>query len=384
MGFWNRNSAEILREEKANLTRSEPPAPGIIPPPRMLDPEKISVAETETLSILTRALQMHQAAIRQCPIYGIDTYSDERVSRNDLPAVVRKPMPQYTFGEYLARATATLFRHGNRYSVKNKNAAGQIESLTPLNASDVTIEYDEADATKITQYYSNIKDFAPEQISHMKFILVDDIPLGITPLIASAIELKGIYNVRNYARRFIAKNSLPLEGYLKTALEIDDEHALAIKTRWKDMLGGEEGIAVLDQDLTFTPLFLKPSDLQWVDVQKFDAIQQARMAGITASMGMISLEGSSQTYKNLEQDRIDYTTFGLMNFILPIQDELTEIAQSYEPGLEIRFNLSGLLRADTLTRYQAHQIALGGTGTAFLEVDEIRSIEDRDPIGGKK
>ena len=90
---------------------------------------------------------------------------------------------------------------------------------------------------------------------------------------------------------------------------------------------------------------------------------------------LIGLEGNSQTYANVEQDWIGYTRYGLMALLLPIEEELTSLAPA---NIEIRFNTDALLRTDTLSRYQAHAIALGGK--PFLSQEEVRHIEDRDPI----
>jgi phage portal protein BeeE len=46
-------------------------------------------------------------------------------------------------------------------------------------------------------------------------------------------------------------------------------------------------------------------------------------------------------------------------------------------GQVAKFNVDAFLRADTLTRYQAHAIALQ---SGFLTLDEVRALEDRNPI----
>ena len=155
--------------------------------------------------------------------------------------------------------------------------------------------------------------------------------------------------------------------------------AAEAKKAWKESTDGLEGIAVLPNGLEFEPLYLKPSDLQWIEVQKFDAIQQCRLLGLPASIMLIGLEGNSQTYANVEQDWIGYTRYGLMALLLPIEEELSNLAPA---NVEIRFNTDALLRTDTLSRYQAHAIALGGK--PFLSQEEVRHIEDRDPIDLEK
>ena len=46
-------------------------------------------------------------------------------------------------------------------------------------------------------------------------------------------------------------------------------------------------------------------------------------------------------------------------------------------GQTIRFNFEAFLRPDTLTRYQAHEIALRN---GFLTPNEVRKIEGLNPL----
>ncbi|MCG3770628.1 MAG: hypothetical protein JW384_01778 [Nitrosomonadaceae bacterium] len=46
-------------------------------------------------------------------------------------------------------------------------------------------------------------------------------------------------------------------------------------------------------------------------------------------------------------------------------------------GQVAKFNFDSLLRTDTLSRYQAHQIAISN---GFLTVDEVREMEKREGL----
>jgi len=46
-------------------------------------------------------------------------------------------------------------------------------------------------------------------------------------------------------------------------------------------------------------------------------------------------------------------------------------------GQQAKFNYDSLLRTDTLSRYQAHAIAIG---SGFLTVDEVRAMEQREAL----
>ena len=83
------------------------------------------------------------------------------------------------------------------------------------------------------------------------------------------------------------------------------------------------------------------------------------------------------TYRNAEQEELQ-----ARNDAIAPWARLLEQAVSLEllpRGQRCVWDLDAYLRADTLTRYQAHQIALGGPGTPWETVDEVRSVEGLDP-----
>ena len=84
--------------------------------------------------------------------------------------------------------------------------------------------------------------------------------------------------------------------------------------------------------------------------------------------------GGSMTYSNVEQDWISFVRFSLMYYLRPI--EVSAIRRCSERQT-VRFNLEGLLRSDTKTRYDAYAVALS---TGFMTVDEVRALEGRDPL----
>ena len=84
---------------------------------------------------------------------------------------------------------------------------------------------------------------------------------------------------------------------------------------------------------------------------------------------------SSRTYSNVEQEQLQFLR-GITPLLTRIESAFTDLLPR---GQYAKFNTDALLRSDTLTRYQAHKIALE---TGFLTVDEVRSdFENRPPIG---
>lgn len=80
------------------------------------------------------------------------------------------------------------------------------------------------------------------------------------------------------------------------------------------------------------------------------------------------------TYSNIEQDWIGFVRFTLTKYLRKIEEALTTFTPR---GQTVRFQISALLRSDTLTRYQAHQIALSA---GFMTLNEVRAIESLPPL----
>jgi phage portal protein BeeE len=62
-----------------------------------------------------------------------------------------------------------------------------------------------------------------------------------------------------------------------------------------------------------------------------------------------------------------------MSYLVEIEDAFTSLL----PGRQyVKFNIDALLRADTLTRYTAHKIAIDA---GFMTQQEVRIVENLAP-----
>ncbi len=70
--------------------------------------------------------------------------------------------------------------------------------------------------------------------------------------------------------------------------------------------------------------------------------------------------------------------FALMPWIIRFEQAFSDLLPR---GQVAKFNVDAFLRPDTLTRYQAHEI---GLRSGFLTVDDVRKIEDLEPLEGEQ
>lgn len=170
----------------------------------------------------------------------------------------------------------------------------------------------------------------------------------------------------------ISRHGVPT-GLLKTNNpDASPADMIAAKASWLESQASRT-IAALGPTVEFQPLSWNPEELQMVEARKFSLTDMELIFELP--VGWLGGTTSSRTYANIEQDSANLLKFpGVGSDIAQFEQTLS---LSFPPETCARANLDTMLRADTLTRYQAYQIACG---KAFLSVDEVREMEHRGPM----
>lgn len=138
-------------------------------------------------------------------------------------------------------------------------------------------------------------------------------------------------------------------------------------------------IAVLNEVTSFKPLSWNPEEMQLVEARKFTLNMLELIFGLP--VGWLGGTDSSRKYANVSQDDVSFMKWTMGDHIEQFEQTLS---LAFPRGTTVRANQDAVLQPDTLTRYEAHKIALGdGKTPAWLTVDEVREIEHRPPLPDK-
>jgi HK97 family phage portal protein len=161
---------------------------------------------------------------------------------------------------------------------------------------------------------------------------------------------------------------------LSTDQAVNQEAAATIKDRFMSAVRGRREPAVLGGGMKYQQIQVNADESQFLETQQHSAVAVARVFGIQPEMIAAAVSGSSVTYANVEQQAIQYLTFGLDRWLVKGENAIT---RHLPRGNFAKFNRGALLRTDLLTRYQAHAI---GLDKHFKTIDEVRDIEDDPPL----
>lgn len=360
--------------------------PGVMPA-RLLPSRQRAEVTSETalsLSTLYRGVQIHATSVCQL---SIDVERNGQVLA-ETPALALKPDVNETRSAFLEYTVTSLYLDGNAFWRVTRDALGATINLSVLNPGEVTVDvqYDAA-GNPTVYYWHNGTRWTKREIRHLQLLRVPGMARGLGPIQAAQIEVRGALDARDYGALWLSDANMP-DGILSTDQELAPGDADKYRNVWYGRKPDgsprdddaernvTERMRVLGKGLTYTPLLLKPSDIQFLETQQYSTIQMARLIGAPASLMLVAVEGNSQTYSNVEQEWIGYVRFGLMKPLREIEEALSELL----PGRQTaRFKIDALLRSDTKTRYEAHKISLD-PAAGWALVDEVRALEGLAPL----
>ena len=373
--------------------REEGDGPGWLPPARRNADSYVSPRRALTLSTVYRAVSIDATAA--CQLSAAVWRNDLMLSKT--PSLIAKPDMDESRSAFFEYTVVSLRIDGNAFWLLTRAdptspRAGDVVDCKPLNPHEVAVYRDPA-TDKVTFGYRG-KTYDETQIKHLKLLRVPGMERGLGPIQAAQVELNGSLEARDYGNKWLSESEQP-DGILSTEQELKPGDTETYKNIWygRNPDGSEktdpadaskpakrrnrrERLRVLGKGLTYTPLLLKPADLQFLETQKFNTTGIARLFGMPASLMLAAIEGKSGTYQNVEQEWIGYIRFGLMLALREIEEALTDLLPY---GQSARFKLDVLLRSDTKTRYEGHQIALNPE-SGWMDVDEVRVIEGLPPL----
>jgi len=362
-------SSESTRDTVAGLNKRA--GNSIVPPPRSAS-SGVSTSDALSLAAVFRAVSILSTAIKQLSIH---VYRDG-VETTSTPIWIRQPDPKQTRAAFLEQTVNSMALSGNAFwRVYRNETRNEVVKLEVLNPFDVMIQSDDYGNLK-NYVYRGTQTLSIADIQHLSMLRVPGNLYGLGPIQSAQKELLAITSTRDYVSEWFAAGGTPA-GILKTDQMLDGADAQRAAEAWNALGSGKT--AVLGNGLSFQSTYLSPKDAQFLETQSFGVEQVSRLYGIPVNLMATAIQGGSMTYSNIEQELISFTRFTLASYYVEIEEAITALLPGRLTNVA-KMNIDALLRSDTLTRYQAHQIALD-PNTGWLSKDEVRNIEGLAPNG---
>lgn len=285
-----------------------------------------------------------------------------------------QPQPGTTLSTWLYQVWSSMLTAGNAYGLVTAiGANGWPTTVELLDPSVVQWRADEQRGWVVTVDRQEMQRWPEGPLWHVPIFTMPGAPFGLSPIQNAKQTIAGGLSAERFGTDFFTGGGTP-NAILYSDSELTQEQAQGIKSAFVSSTAGNREPAVMGAGLRYERISVAPDEAQFLDQQRFTVEQIARIYGVFPEMIGGATSGSSVTYANREQRAADFLTFGLMPYLIALEDGLSGLV----PGPNrVKFNVDGVLRSDLKTRYEAHAI---GIDSGFLTIDEVRQLEDRPPL----
>ena len=277
-------------------------------------------------------------------------------------------------------SNALLF--GKGISKIKRDPTGSAVSMEFVPADRVTIYRapDGQRAYNIKDRDDQVRSYPDANIFHLPGLLLND--LGGLSLINFARNTIGRQlSGEGFTDSFFANGGVP-SGWLKYPGRFkSNEEKLEWASNYRKQLVGEGNqfkTPLLDEGIEWVQSGISPKDALLLELLTFGVKDIARFFKIPAHR---LSDDAKTSYNSIEQENLAYFTSTLLYWCTRIEFEANRklLREDEQDTHLVEFLVDTFLRADTLTRAQANNIAiLNGSRTR----NEVRSSENDNPIDG--
>lgn len=293
----------------------------------------------------------------------------------------RRPNRWQTASEWREMQQGHLTLRGNAYS-EIIAPRGVVTDLVPLNPDGVTVERYPDGVGFRYRYRRNDgteRILNREDVLHLRGLSSDGF-LGINPIELEREAIGFGLAAQDYGARFYA-NGATMPGWIEFPGSFKTDEA---KTKFRAAFQGQQVGAnrfktpVFEHGMKYHELQIKHTDLQFLETLKYRDTDIARIFRVPPhKIGILD----RATWNNMEQQSLEFVIDTLMPWLVKWEQRLEEslLLDSERELYFFKFSVEGLLRGDAKTRAELYG---EGIQDGWLTRNEVRELEDRDPLPG--
>lgn len=288
------------------------------------------------------------------------------------PQWLVKPNPEITRFELFERTMASLLLDGNAFWYFEHDRLGRIAQVWPQHPGSVVVDRDRK--TGEIEYRIGSETYYADHIVHIRAFSGSGGLRGLSPIALfrdTALRLTAALedNGRNYF-----ENGSVVSGVISVPDQVDPGQLDVMADKW---IADHSGVhnahlpGFLTGGATWTPISIPNEQAQFLESRTFQVAEICRIFRVPPHK---IAELSRATFSNIEHQGIEFSTDSVDPWTARLQGAVEPLLMGED---YLKFDLNGLLRGDTLSRFSAYNMGIQG---GWLNADEPRAWEDLDPI----
>ncbi|MBY0620814.1 phage portal protein [Sphingomonas ursincola] len=203
----------------------------------------------------------------------------------------------------------------------------------------------------------------------------DDGMIGRSRLSRAARTVEAAHHAAEFASQFLQNGAQP-SGVIKSPAPLTLDQMSMLRDQFNSRYSGAKNAGktlVLDAGLEWMAAQISPEDAELLETRKFGVEEICRLFQVPPPLVQ---DYSHNTFTNSETAGRWFAMFCLAPWARKIEAEFARSVFPTGGPFEMEMDLSGFLRGDPATRWNAHAIALANK---VLDPDEVRQLEGWNP-----
>ena len=326
------------------------------------------------------------SSVTSClPLDVFETQNDNRKKvdlNNPLARLLRYSPNQYmTAQEFRECMTMQLAFYGNAYALVERNGAGDVISILPLNSVNMDVRLE---GKRIVYRYkrdSEYANFTQKDIFHLKGFGFNGL-VGMSP-IAFATKTAGVAVAMEDQQREFYANGAKSPKILSTGDKVlTKEQRDQLQENFKEIAGGpvKKRLWILEAGFTAQDIGVSPQDAETMASRKFQVSEIARFFGVPPHL-VGDVEKSTSWGTGIEQQNLGFLQYTLEPYLTRWEQSIWRwlVKPSDISRIHAEHNLDGLLRGDSASR-ATFMTTLVNSGQRT--VNEMRRLDNLPPLPG--
>lgn len=263
------------------------------------------------ISTVWRCVSLISTLTACLPLDVFETDSSDNRSKvgmdNPLARLLRYSPNQYmTAQEFREAMTMQLCFYGNAYALVERNGAGDVISLLPLQSANMDVRMNGKRLVYRYQRDGSYADFAQKEIFHLKGFGFTGLT-GLSP-IAFACKSAGVAVAMEDQQRDFFANGAKSPQILSTGEKVLTEAQRSqVEENFKEIAGGpvKKRLWILEAGFSTSAIGVTPQDAEMMASRKFQVSELARFFGVPPHL-VGDVEKSTSWGTGIEQQNLGF------------------------------------------------------------------------------
>lgn len=310
----------------------------------------------------------------------------KEISSGAFSPVLRRPNAYQNRIKFYEYWIASKLSRGNAYVLKERDDRGVVHALHILDPWRVTPLVSDLDGSVFYRLNCDLLAGLPDEITVPASEIIHDPmvtlfhPLcGVSPIFACAMAAIQGLRIQANSEKFFANMSRP-GGVLTAPGSISDETANRLKARFNEGFAGRNAgkVAILGDGLKYEPMGVNAVDSQLIEQLNWSGETICSVFHVPTYMVGLAPPPPNNNIEALTQQYLGQCLQSLIESLeLSLEEGLDMVTPKESFGVE--FDLDGLLRMDTATRFKTYK---DGISAGWMAPNEARLCEDYEPVAG--